>query len=241
MTDRTDVARARNAVSNATTNVEFFANQRLPDVRLETSYRGSGLGGAQLLRTGAFPGVVTGTVTSGFGGVLGQAFGPDYPAWSLGLTVNYPVGRSFDQVRHVQAEVERRQATARVASVQLDAAVSIRQSTRQVRSAAEREDAARVGATLAKQRLDAEQQRYNAGLSTSFLVTQAQRDLLQAEVNLLQATLDYQSSLVNFEALQLAPALSGGGAVTLNGSVVEPVPTLNPRGVFRAGTTEVQP
>ena len=63
MTDRSDVARARHAVSNAETDVAYFANQRLPDVRIEASYRGSGLGGAQLLRTGAFPGVITGTVT----------------------------------------------------------------------------------------------------------------------------------------------------------------------------------
>ena len=240
MTDRSDVARARNAVSNATTNVEFFANQRLPDVRLEASYTGSGLGGSQLLRTGAFPGVVTGTVNSGFGGVLGQAFRPDYPTWSLGVTVSHPVGRSFEHVREVQAEVERRQAVARVASVQLDVAMSIRQSARQVRSTAEREDAARAGATLAQQRLDAEQRRYGVGLSTSFLVTQAQRDLLQAEVNLLQATLDYQSSVVNFEALQLAPAVSAGAPVVVDGSAVQPVPTQTPRGVFRVGSG-VQP
>ena len=240
MTDRSDVARARNAVSNAETNAAYFANQRLPDVRIEASYRGSGLGGAQLLRTGAFPGVVTGTVNSGFGGVLGQAFGPDYPTWSLGVTVSHPVGRSFEHVREVQAEVERRQAAARVSSVQLDVAASIRQAARQVRSTAEREDAARAGATLAGQRLDAEQRRYTVGLSTSFLVTQAQRDLLQAEVNLLQATLDYQSSVVNFEALQLAPALTPGAPVVVDGSAVQPVPTQTPRGMFRTGSA-VQP
>jgi outer membrane protein len=238
MTDRSDVARARNAVSNAETNVAFYANQRLPDVRLEASYRGSGLGGAQLLRTGGFPGVVTGTLNSGFGGVLGQSFGSDYPTWSLGVTVSHTLGRSYEHLRQVQAEVERRQAAAQVARVQLDIAASLRQSSRQVRSAAEREDAARAGATLAQQRLDAEQRRYGVGLSTSFLVTQAQRDLLQAEVNRLQATLDYQSSLVNFEALQLAPALSAGAAVVVDGASVQPVPTAAPRGVFRAGVPQ---
>src|SRR5581483_7112958 len=68
--ERYDVARARNDVSNAATNVEFRSNQRLPDVRLETSYAGAGLGGSQLLRTGGFPGIVTGTVDSGFSNVL---------------------------------------------------------------------------------------------------------------------------------------------------------------------------
>jgi HAE1 family hydrophobic/amphiphilic exporter-1 len=233
VTDRSDIARARNAVSNAATNVEFYANQRLPDVRIETSYRGAGLGGSQLLRTGGFPGVITGTVNTGFAGVLGQAFTPDYPTWSLGLTVSYPVGRGYEEVKHVEAEIERRQAAARVASLQLDVAASIRQAARQVRSNAEREDAARAGAALAGQRLDAEQRRYAVGLSTSFLVTQAQRDLLQADVNLLQASLDYQSSLVSFEALQLAPAVSPGDAVTVDGSVVQVAPPPVPRGLFR--------
>ena len=172
--------------------------------RLEASYRGSGLGGAQLLRTGGFPGVVTGTLNSGFGGVLGQTFGPDYPTWSVGVTVSHTIGSSYERVRQVQAEVERRQAAARVASVQLDVAASLRQSSRQVRSAAEREDAARAGATLAQQRLDAEQRRYGVGLSTSFLVIQAQRDLSQARTNELSSVLAYDLALVAFETSQQA-------------------------------------
>ena len=232
---RYDLGRARNEVRNAATGVEFLSNQKLPDVRIETSYRGNGLGGSQLLRTGGFPGAVTGHVDSGFGDVLGQVFGRDYPMWSLGLTVSYPLGRSFEQVGAVRADVERKQAVARVASLQLDVAQTIRQAARQVRSTAEREDAARAGAALAEQRFQSEQRRYEVGLSTSFLVTQAQRDLLQAQVNLLQATFDYQSSLVSFEALQLAPAIASGDAIGVRGSTVVLLPTSTPRGLFRQG------
>ena len=233
--ERYDIARARNDVSNAATNVEYFTNQKLPDVRLETSFRGSGLGGTQLLRTGGFPGTVIGRSNTGFGDVLGQIFTQDYPTWSVGLTVSYPLGRSYEQVSVVRADVERRQAVQRVASLQLQAAESLRQAARQVRSTAEREDAARAGATLAEQRLDAERRRYEVGLSTSFLVTQAQRDLLQAQVNLLQASFDYQSSIVNFEALQLAPALTAGETVGVRGASVVLLPTPTPRGAFRPG------
>jgi len=232
---RYDVARARNDVANAATSVEYFGNQKLPDVRLGTSYGGSGLGGSQLLRTGVFPGVITGRADSGFGDVLGQVFGRDYPTWSFGLTVSYPLGHSYEELSAVRAGVERRQAAARVASLQLDVAAALRQAARQIRSTAEREDAARAGAALAAERSRAEQRRYEAGLSTSFLVTQAQRDLLQAQVSLLQATLDYQSSLVNFEALQLAPPLTAGESIALQGSNVMPLPTPAPRGLFRPG------
>ena len=41
---RSDLARAGHDLQNAATTVEFLGNQRLPDVRLETSYRGNGLG-----------------------------------------------------------------------------------------------------------------------------------------------------------------------------------------------------
>lgn len=238
---RYDVARARNDLDNTATNVDFYSNQRLPDVRLETSYSGTGLGGSQLVRTGPFPGIVTGAVNSGFGSVLGQAFGRDYPTWSVGVTISYPIGRSFEDVSRVQADVERRRAVQRIAKLQLDVATAIRQAARQVRSTAEREDAARAGATLAEQRLDSEVRRYQVGLSTSFLVTQAQRDLLQAQVSLLQATLDYQASLVNFEALQLAPAVAAGEAVSVSGSAVRAIPMPRPQGIFRTAIGAIQP
>ena len=236
LADRYDLARARNEQGNAATNVEFYKNQRLPDVRFETSYHSSGLGGTQLVRTGPFPGVITGRLRTGFDDVLGQVFNSDYPTWSVGLTVSYPIGRSFEDVNLVRSEIERQQAGQRLASLQLQAAEAIRQAARQVRSTAERPDAARAGATLAEQRLDSEQRRHQVGLSTTFLVTQAQRDLLLAQVNLLQATLDHQSALVSFEAQQLAPPLSAGDTLGVAGSSIVIVPANEPRGVFRQGT-----
>lgn len=232
--ERYDLARARIDLQNVGTNVEFFSNQKLPDVRLETSYSGSGLGGTELLRGGGFPGSVIGTRNRSFADVLGQAFGRSYPTWSLGLTVSYSLGRSFEEANLARSQIERRQVTQRIASLQLEAAETIRQAARQVHSTLERVDAARAGATFAERRLDTEQRRFDAGLSTSFLVTQAQRDLLQAEVSLLQATLDHQSALVSFEALQQAPALATGEILTASGgSNAVLMPTPAPRGVFR--------
>src|SRR5207247_1041198 len=102
---------------------------------------GSGLGGTEFVRTGSFPGVVTGSLNTGFGDVLGQMFRNNYPTWSFGLTVSYPLGRGYEEAGLARAEIERRQAAQRVASLQLQAAESIRQAARQVRSAAERVDA----------------------------------------------------------------------------------------------------
>lgn len=233
--ERYDVARAEQDLANAKTNTDFFRNQRLPDVRLETSYSGSGLGGTQLLRAGSFPGLVTGTRSLGLGDAVGQVFSNDFPAWSVGLTISYPVGRSYEAASLAEAQVATRQAAQRIASLQIQAAETVRRAGRQIQSTAERVDAAHAAATLAGERLQSEQRRYEVGLSTTFLVTQAQRDLLEAEVNLLQTTLDYESALVTFDAVQQAPPLSAGDTVRVVGASIIELPTPSPAGLFRTG------
>jgi outer membrane protein len=234
---RYDIARAGYELENARTNVEYFSNQKLPDVRFETSYRTAGLGGTQFLRAGGFPGIVTGTRDRSFGDTLAQAFSPDYPTWSVGVTVSYPLGHSYEEASLARAQVERRQAAQRIASLQLQTVESVRRAGRQVGSTAERVDAARAGATLAQERLHDEQRRYEVGLSTTFLVTQAQRDLLQAQVNLLQTMLDYESSLINFESIQQAPPLSAGDTIAIRDANIILLPPPTPSGVFRPAST----
>jgi outer membrane protein TolC len=233
---RYDLARAGQELEKAKVTVDFFQNQRLPDVRIETSYRSNGLAGTQFIRTGGFPGVVSGTRRLGLGDALGQVFTSDFPTWSLGLTVSYPLGKSYEAASMARAQVEQRQASARIASLRVQAAETVRRAGRQIHSTAERVDAARAGAKLAQDRLDSEQRRFEVGLSTTFLVTQAQRDLLEAQVNLLQTTLDYESAIVSFEAVQQAPPLSEGDKVGGQRSTVLPVPAPTPRGIFRPGS-----
>ena len=236
MGERLDLARAANDLENTKTEVAYLGNQRLPDVRLEALYRGNGLGGTQFVRDGGFPGTVTDIHQRSFGAALGQAFTTDYPTWSLGVSVSYPLGRSTEEAGLARATIEREQAARRLASLRLDAAEAIRRAARQVRSSGERVEASRASATLAERRLADEQRRYDVGLSTTFLVTQAQRDLLQAQVSLLQTSLDYQSAAINFEALQQAPAPGSSGVVLVRGADVIVQPPPSPRGLFRPGS-----
>jgi HAE1 family hydrophobic/amphiphilic exporter-1 len=228
---RLDLQQARRQIENAATLVQYFDNQRLPDLRLEASYRPVGLGGTQLIRDG-FPGPVVDRVGTSFGSALGQVFTGDFPSWTLGLTLSYPLGRSYEEAGLARAELQRRQAEARVASLEIDAVEQVRIAARQIGSTAERIEATRAAAELAEQRLDAERKRFEVGMSTSFLVTQAQRDLVQAQVSLLQATLDYQSALIGFEALQQIPALTGAGPGG-TGTAVVALPPPTPRGIAR--------
>src|SRR4029453_8500477 len=107
------------------------------------------------------------------------------------------------------ARLERDQANARLKSLEIVAVREIRQAAWRVEQNQQRIETTRLGRELAEQRLDAEQKRFEVGMSTSFLVIQAQRDLAIARNNELQALLDYQLAVVAFETVQQA----GGGTL----------------------------
>ena len=212
LAERADLARSRKEIDNAQTSLRFAGNQRLPDVRLNASYQASGLGGTQVLRTGGFPGTIAGPgAVTDFGAVVNQLFAHDYPTWSVGVSVAYPIGESTDRANYARAQLERSQSAERLKSAEARAIQQIRDAGWKIDMNAKRIDTTRAARELAEQRLDAERKRFDVGMSTSFLVIQAQRDLAQARTNELSAVLAYDLSLVDFDALQQAgPTASGG-------------------------------
>jgi outer membrane protein TolC len=212
--DRADLARARKDVENAATTLRLTGSQTLPDVRVNGSYQASGLGGTEVLRTGGFPGTIVGPgQVVGFGTILDQLFRSDYPTWAVGLSVSYPIGQSAEEANQARSRLEARQAEQRVRSTEARVIQQVRDAAWKVQMNARRVESARAVRDLAEQRRDVEQKRFDVGMSTSFLVIQAQRDLAQATQNELAAVLAYDLSLVDFEALQQAgPAGQGAGA-----------------------------
>jgi HAE1 family hydrophobic/amphiphilic exporter-1 len=221
LTQRLDLVRARAELEIVRTNVRYNRNQTLPDVRFQVNFQSTGLGGTRLIRTGGFPGTVVGSEPVSFGYVMNQVFQSAYPTWIVGVNVTYPLGRSADEANLARSRLEEAQARARLQSSELKAVRQLRQSAWQVDMNARRINTSRAGRTLAEQRLDAEQKRFEVGMSTTFLVVQAQRDLAQARNNELQAALEYVKAVIEFETLQEAgPAGStAAGASTASMSV----------------------
>lgn len=233
--DRPDLERARLNVSSADAMAKLSSNQRLPDVRVNASYQASGLGGTEILRSGGFPGTITGagSVTT-FGSVLNQLFRSDYPTWAVGLSVAYPIGQSMQDATHARSRLERAQAATRVKSAEGRVVQQIREAAWRVEMNAKRVETSRAAAGLAEQRLDAERKRFEVGMSTSFLVIQAQRDFVQARTNELAAVLAYDLALVEFDAIQQAPP--AGQPMPASTPVVPSVQAA-PSGAARSTTT----
>ncbi|HSC26182.1 MAG TPA: TolC family protein, partial [Vicinamibacterales bacterium] len=81
----------------------------------------------------------------------------------------------------------------------------VREAARQVVNSLKRVDATQKARELAGKQLEAEEKRQAVGLSDTFRVFQAQRDLAlqrQAELN---AIIAYNRALINLEAVQTAP------------------------------------
>jgi outer membrane protein TolC len=86
-------------------------------------------------------------------------------------------------------------------------AAEVRSAGRAVDTNFKRVQSTQAARVLQERRLDAEEKKFAAGMSTNFQVTQSQRDLAVALVAELRAIADYRKSLVNFERVQEA----GGG------------------------------
>jgi HAE1 family hydrophobic/amphiphilic exporter-1 len=207
--ERSDIAQARKQIENSATNVALAKNQTLPDLRAQATYLTNGQGGSRLLREGGFPGTIVGFQNTSFGSVLGQVLGADYPTWTVGLSLSYPIGHSASQANLARAEIEREQAAARVRSLELSVVREVRDAALRLEQNRQRIETTKLGRELAEQRLDAEQKRFEVGMSTSFLVIQAQRDLAVARDNEQRSYLDYQLAAVNFERVQRAGVTLG--------------------------------
>ena len=169
----------------------------MPRVDIVGSYTVNGLGGDQIVREG-FGGDVTSEIPGGYNDALGQLFDNEFRDWALGFNFSYPLGNSTADAAHAQAQVDYRRQRAILENQELVIAQEVRVTARLVQSNRKRIDATRAARELAQERLEAEERKFEVGMSTSFMIVQAQRDLAIAAGNELQAVTDYNKSIVAF-------------------------------------------
>ena len=202
--NRTDLHTLDKDIENTETNIRFYRNQRLPDVNLDVSYWGKGIGGT-FLRRDDFFGPVTSTTQTSFGSVLGSIFSNDFPSWTVGVTVAYPLGTSSAKANLAQSRLLRTQAEVNRRSLEVQIATEVRSAGRRVTANLQRVESTRTARQLTERRLEGEQRRFEVGQTPTFFVFQAQRDLALTRISEQQAILDYGRSLVDFDAVQDVP------------------------------------
>ncbi len=215
---RTDLDQARRTVEGNDVTLRFMKNQTLPAVDLTGIYGAQGLGGTQFRRAagGGVNAPVIDTIPGGYADAFRALTGRDYPNWNLSLSVSYPLGGSAADAAYARARVQRNQSAAQLRALELQVATDVTNAALQVENGLKRYDASTAARSLAQTRLEAEQSRFEVGLSTNFFVVQAQRDLSTAQNSELRALLDYRRALVDYQRAQEAPAARGAGITTIN-------------------------
>ena len=214
---RTDLDQARRTIEANDFTLRFMNNQRLPALDVSATYGAQGLGGTQFIRQGSGLGsTVIGEIPGGYGNAWRTLTGRDYPNWNFQVNLAYQLGASAADANYARARVQLTQSTAQLRALELQVATEVTNAALQVENGLTRYQAALAARQLAETRLDAEQSRFDVGLSTNFFVVQAQRDLVTAQSSELRAILDYRRALVDFERVQEAPANRGGGITSIN-------------------------
>jgi outer membrane protein TolC len=214
LAERTDVAQAREQVAMNQATYEYLRDQTKAQADLVGTYALAGIGGTQVVRSGdvaaAFNAPVVATIPGSYGGAFTSLVGMDYPTWGIALNVTYPLGFSAARADAARAKVQIDQVQTQVHRIEVSVVTDVTNAAIAVRNNIDNVQTAIVARELAEQRLDAEQKRFAAGISTNYQIVQAQKDLSDARNAELQAQVSYRKSLVEFDRVQQTTLQSSG-------------------------------
>ena len=218
---RSDLHQRRTASSRATSTSSTYRNQIMPDVNAQRHLHHDG-GRRVAAQPGRFRGDRHGRARS-TGRSSRSAASDRCSATSSRAPIR--TGRSASpsairwaparaQANLARARLQYEQAQTQLKNLEPQVATQVRSVARNVQTNQQRVASARASRELQEKKLEAEEKKLAAGMSPTFFVFQAQRDLSLARTAEIQAISDYNKSLVDFEAVQLVPLGGGGGCVT---------------------------
>jgi len=223
LSSRLDLQQARKQLETLDVRTKFFRNQVLPDLSANVDYGLAGLGGTVITRgpgSGISPGPILSETLIPYSEVIKDILGFTYPTWSFSVNISYPIGRNGNRINLERQQLQNEQAQLQLRDLERQVVQQVRDLARQVNTNLKRVSSTQAARSLAERRLEAEQKNFGVGLSTTFNVLQAQRDLAAARNNEQRAILDFEKSRVDFEAAQEASiAGAGAGSLTLGGAL----------------------
>jgi len=209
LAQRTDIARLKKQLDNIDVGIKFAQNQKMPGLDLTANYNVIGVAGTQLEFGQGFPPPVLNTSIRSFRDALTDVLGQDFRTWSVALAFSYPLGTSQADATLASNRLQRQQGAVSLRDLELQVATGVRDAARQVETNVKRVEATQKARDRAERRLEAENKRMTVGLSSTFQLFQAQRDLARQRQQEVNALIDYNRSVIAFEAIQIAPSVGG--------------------------------
>jgi outer membrane protein len=202
---RPDLAQTRIQIENSKINLTGTRAAMLPTLDLVGDVRNNALTGFPNSLPGA-GNSLTNTVNApdpffvgGYGNILSQLFGRNFPTYSIGAQLNIPLRNRSAQANMANAQLQLRQSELTYQKSINQVTVDIQNALTAVLQARARYDSAVQSVTLEEQLLDAEQKKFALGTSTPFQVIQVQRDLANAQQTEVQALTAYGLAKVQLD------------------------------------------
>jgi outer membrane protein len=143
------------------------------------------------------PAPINDQFVGGYGTSLGNMFKNQFRTWSVGVQVSLPLRNRTAKAQLGKTLEADRQLDLQTRALMQNIEVEVRNAVQAVEMAKMRIDAAEAGTKYARQQLEGEQKKFEAGLQAVFFVLQRQNQLSVALVNELQAKADYNIAVAN--------------------------------------------
>jgi outer membrane protein TolC len=210
---RAELAESRIDLNSRDLSSKAVRNAMLPTLDAFAYYGGSGVGGnvnpAVLPPTCTASGRCFNASTApppfvnggpvGYGSTLNQLVNSTAPDKGVGLTLNIPLRNREAQSNQVRSELELRQAQVRLHQLENQVRIEVRNAQFDVKQNRAAVQAAQSAVDLARQTLDADQQKLKVGLTTQTAILQDASTLTGSESNLVSAKAAYEKSRIELD------------------------------------------
>jgi outer membrane protein TolC len=203
---RAELVESRIDLNSRDLSNKAVRNALLPTLDAYAYYGGYGLGGSQNPSNlcvnqpaGSFGCSTTPASSVGYGSTLNQLVNSTAPDKGVGIQLNIPLRNRAAQAVQIRSELEYQQAQMRLAQIENQVGVEVRNAQFTVQQNRASVDSAQAALELARQSLDAEQKKYQFGTSTTTLVLQYQSQLATSESTLVNAMVAYEKSRIELD------------------------------------------
>ena len=254
---RAELVESRIDLNSRDINNKAVRNAMLPTLDAFAYYGGSGVGGdlnSQCTFQGNAclpPPIFHGANSVSYGGALNQLVNGTAPDKGIGLSLNIPIRNRLAQSNQVRAQLEYRQAQVRQHQLENQVRIEVRNAQFDVKQNRTAVQAAQSAVDLARQTLDADQQKLKVGLTTQVTILQDAATLTTGESNLVSAKAAYEKSrleldratglLLEHAGIDIADATRGQVTHSPNVPYVAPRPDVQPGAQPSTPSASIQP
>jgi outer membrane protein TolC len=205
---RTDLQQTRKNLEIAQFNLDVTKDQTKPDLTFNSSYQLQGLGGPIRQIQG---GEIVSITPGGYTDALGQIRALDIPTWTMNFQFAYPIGMQAARANYARALLQLDQSQVTLKAQELNVWSAVTNAGLAVENTYQQYLAAQKNREAQERNTEAEQTRFDVGMSTNYNVVQAQNNLTSSRLSELRALISYLNAIAEFDRIQRVGGGAGGG------------------------------